>query len=73
MFICYDNCLFNSDNVSFMRVTERDVTIGLTGENHLLKYANKNLAKKAFSKIRVTITKNSSIVDISENKLKEVI
>jgi hypothetical protein len=56
-----------------MRVTERDVTIGLTGENHLLKYANKDLAKKAFSKIRVAITKNSSIVDISENKLKEVI
>lgn len=27
--------------------------------------------KKAYSKIRVAITKNSSIVDISESKLKE--
>ena len=30
MFICYDNCLFNSDNVSFIRVNERDIIIGLT-------------------------------------------
>lgn len=73
MFICYDNCLFNSDNIGFVRVTERDIIIGLTGENHLLKYANKDLVKKAYSKIRVAITKNSSIVDISESKLKEVI
>ena len=73
MFIYYDNCLFNSDNVSFIRVNERDIIIGLTGVNHLLKYENEDLAKKAFSKIRVAITKNSSIVDISENNLKEVI
>lgn len=73
MFICYDNCLFNSDNVSFIRVNERDVIIGLMGENHILKYENEDLAKKAYSKIRVAITKNSSVVDISESKLKETI
>lgn len=73
MFICYDNYLFNSDNINFMRVNERDVIIGLMGENHILKYKNKDLVKKAYSKIRVAITKNSSIVDISESKLKEVI
>lgn len=73
MFICYNNCLFNSDNVSFIRVNERDVIISLMGENHILKYENKDLVKKACSKIRVAITKNSSIVDISESKLKEVI
>lgn len=71
MFICYDNYLFNSDNINFMRVNERDVIIGLMGENHILKYENKDLVKKAYSKIRVAITKNSSIVDISESKLKE--
>ena len=73
MFICYDNFLFNSDNINFMRVNERDVIIGLMGENHILKYENKDLVKKAYSKIRVAITKNSSIVDISESKLKEII
>ena len=73
MFICYDNFLFNSDNINFMRINERDVIIGLMGENHILKYENKDLVKKAYSKIRVAITKNSSIVDISESKLKEVI
>lgn len=73
MFICYDNFLFNSDNINFMRVNERDVIINLMGENHILKYENKDLVKKAYSKIRVAITKNSSIVDISESKLKEVI
>lgn len=73
MFICCDNCLFNSDNVSFVRVNEKDIIIGLTSTNYLLKYKNEDLAKKAYSKIRVAITKNSSIVDISENKLKETI
>ena len=73
MFICYDNYLFNSDNINFMKVNERDVIIGLMGENHILKYENKDLVKKAYSKIRIAITKNSSIVDISESKLKEVI
>ena len=73
MFICYNNCLFNSDNVGFVRVNEKDVIIGLMGENHILKYENEDLAKKAYSKIRVAITKNSSVVDISESKLKEVI
>lgn len=68
MFICCDNCLFNSDKISFIRINERDVMIGLPSANYLLKYA-----KKAYSKIRVAITKNSSIVDISESKLKEVI
>lgn len=46
MFICYDNYLFNSDNINFMRVNERDVIIGLMGENHILKYENKDLVKK---------------------------
>ena len=73
MFICYNNCLFNSDNVGFVRVNEKDVIIGLMRENHILKYENEDLAKKAYSKIRVAITKNSSIIDISESKLKEVI
>lgn len=73
MFICYDNFLFNSDNINFIKVNERDVIIGLMGENHILKYENKDLVKKAYSKIRVAITKNSSIVDISESKPKEVI
>ena len=73
MFICYNNCLFNSDNVGFVRVNEKDVIIGLMRENHVLKYENEDLAKKAYSKIRVAITKNSSVVDISESKLKETI
>lgn len=73
MFICYNNCLFNSDNVSFIRINERDIIIGLMGENHILKYENKDLVKKACSKIRVAITNNSSVVDISESKLKETI
>ena len=73
MFICHDNCLFNSDKISFVRINEKDVMIGLPSANYLLKYENENLAKKAYSKICVAITQNSSIVDISENKLKEVI
>lgn len=73
MFISYDNCLFNSDNVNFIRTNEKGITIGLNNANYLLKYKNEDLAKKAYSKIRVAITKNSSIVDISENKLQEVI
>ena len=73
MFICYNNCLFNSDNVGFVRVNEKAVIIGLMRENHVLKYENEDLAKKAYSKIRVAITKNSSVVDISESKLKETI
>ena len=71
MFICYNNCLFNFDNVGFVRVNEKAVIIGLLRENHILKYENEDLAKKAYSKIRVAITKNSSVVDISESKLKE--
>lgn len=47
--------------------------IGLPSANYLLKYENENLAKKAYSKICVAITQNSTIVDISESKLKEVI
>ena len=67
MFICCDNCLFNSDKISFVRVNEKGVLIGLTSANYLLKYKNEDLAKKAFSKICVAITKNSSVVDISES------
>lgn len=73
MFICCDNCLFNSDKISFVRVNEKGVLIGLTSANYLLKYKNEDLAKKAFSKICVAITKNSSVVDLSESKLKETI
>ena len=40
MFICCDNCLFNSDNISFVRVNEKDIIIGLTSTNYLLKYKN---------------------------------
>ena len=73
MFICCDTCLFNSDKISFVRVNEKGVLIGLTSANYLLKYKNEDLAKKAFSKICVAITKNSSVVDISESKIQEVI
>lgn len=73
MFICCDNCLLNSDKISFVRVNEKGVLIGLTSANYLLKYKNEDLAKKAFSKICVAITKNSSVVDISESKIQEVI
>lgn len=73
MFICCDNCLFNSDKISFVRVNEKGVLIGLTSANYLLKYKNEDLAKKAFSKICIAITKNSSVVDISESKIQEVI
>ena len=73
MFICFDNCLFNSDKISFVRVNEKGVTIGLTSAIYLLKYKNEDLAKKAYSKICVAITNGSSIVDISESKIQEVI
>ena len=29
MYICHDNCLFNSDKISFVRINEKDVMIGL--------------------------------------------
>lgn len=73
MFIISNNTLFNLDKIEFVRINENDITIGLANRNYLLKYENKDLAKQAYSKIRVAITKNSSIVDISESKLKEVI
>ena len=73
MFIINNNTLFNLDKIEFVRINENNITIGLANRNYLLKYENKDLAKQAYSKIRVAIVKNSSIVDISENKLKEVI
>lgn len=73
MFIVSNNTLFNLDKIEFIRINENAITIGLANRNYLLKYENEDLAKKAFSKICVAITKNSSIVDISENNLKEVI
>nr|DAZ23698.1 MAG TPA: Protein of unknown function (DUF3107) [Caudoviricetes sp.] len=73
MLITSNNTLFNLDKIEFVRINENDITIGLRNVNYLLKYENEDLAKKAYSKIRVAITKNSSVVDISENKLKEVI
>ncbi len=73
MFIISNNTLFNLDKIEFVRINENDITIGLANRNYLLKYENKDLAKQAYSKIRVAIAKNSSIVDISESKLKEVI
>lgn len=71
MFITSNNTLFNLDKIEFVRINENDITIGLRNVNYLLKYENEDLAKKAYSKIRVAITKNSSVVDISESKLKE--
>lgn len=71
MFIVSNNTLFNLDKIEFVRINESAITIGLANGNYLLKYENEDLAKKAYSKIRVAITKNSSIVDISESKLKE--
>lgn len=73
MFITSNNTLFNLDKIEFVRINENDITIGLRNVNYLLKYENEDLAKKAYSKIRVAITKNSSVVDISESKLKETI
>lgn len=73
MFIINNNTLFNLDKIEFVRINENNIAIGLANRNYLLKYENKDLAKQAYSKIRVAITKNSSIVDISESKLKEVI
>lgn len=73
MFIINNNTLFNLDKIEFVRINENNIAIGLANRNYLLKYENKDLAKQAYSKIRVAIVKNSSIVDISENKLKEVI
>lgn len=71
MFITSNNTLFNLDKIEFVRINENDITIGLRNVNYLLKYENEDLAKKAYSKIRVAITKDSSVVDISESKLKE--
>lgn len=71
MFITSNNTLFNLDKIEFVRINENDITIGLRNVNYLLKYENEDLAKKAYSKIRVAITKNSPVVDISESKLKE--
>ena len=73
MFIINNNTLFNLDKIEFVRINENNIAIGLANRNYLLKYENKDLAKQAYSKIRVAIVKNSSIVDISESKLKEVI
>lgn len=71
MFITSNNTLFNLDKIEFVRINENDITIGLRNVNYLLKYENEDLAKKAYSKIRVAMTKASSVVDISESKLKE--
>lgn len=71
MFITSNNTLFNLDKIEFVRINENDITMGLRNVNYLLKYENEDLAKKAYSKICVAITKNSSVVDISESKLKE--
>lgn len=57
MFICYDNCLFNSDNVGFVRVNEKDVIIGLMRENHILKYENEDLAKRLILKFVLLLQK----------------
>lgn len=73
MFIVSNKTLFSLDKIEFIRINENTITIGLANRNYLLKYENEDLAKKAFSKIRVAITKDSSIVDISESKLKETI
>lgn len=73
MFVISNNTLFNLDKIEFVRINRNDITIGLATRNYLLKYENEDLAKKAYSEIRIAIVKDSSIVDISESKLKEVI
>lgn len=73
MFLVSNNTLFNFDKIEFVRINENAITIGLANRNYLLKYGNEDLAKKAYSKIRVAIAKNSSVVDISENKIQEAI
>lgn len=73
MFIISNNTLFNLDKIEFVRINENDITIGLANRNYLLKYETEDLAKNAYSKIRTAIVKDSSIVDISESKLKETI
>lgn len=73
MFIISNNTLFNLDKIEFVRINENDITIGLANRNYLLKYENEDLAKKAYPEICAACVKNSSIVNISESKLKEVI
>lgn len=74
MFLVSNNTLFNFDKIEFVRINENAITIGLANRNYLLKYENEYSAKKAYSKIRVAIAKNSSIVvDISESKIQEAI
>lgn len=73
MFIISNNTLFNLDKIEFVRINGNDISIGLTARNYLLKYKNEDLAKKAFFKICAAYTKNSSVVDISESKIQEVI
>lgn len=70
MFISCDNCLFNLDAINFMRVNGADITFGLANRNYLLKYKNEDIAKNAYSKVRVAIAKGTSIVDISEDKVQ---
>lgn len=72
MFLISNNTLFNLDKIEFVRINGNDISIGLPARNYLLKYKNEDLAKKAFSEICAAY-KNSSIVDISESKIQEVI
>lgn len=71
MFITWNNTLVNADNLSYMMAKNKTLLFALQSRNYLIEYGSEDLAKKAFSKVRVAIAKGSSIVDISESKLKE--
>ena len=73
MFITWNNTLINADNISYMMAKNKTLVFALQSRNYLIEYGSEDLAKKALSNIRIAIAKGSSIVDISESKLKEVI
>jgi hypothetical protein len=73
MFITWNNTLVNADNISYMMAKNKTILFALQSRNYLIEYGSEDLAKKALSKVRVAIAKGSSIVDISESKIQEVI
>lgn len=73
MFITWNNTLVNANNISYMMAKNKTLLFALQSRNYLIEYGSEDLAKKALSKVRVAIAKNSSIVDISESKIQEVI
>ena len=73
MFITWNNTLVNANNISYMMAKNKTLLFALQSRNYLIEYGSEDLAKKALSKVRIAIAKNSSIVDISESKIQEVI